>query len=492
MSNHFSRLRVKRWLFSTLLAVILYGIGVGVVTFSGVIIAAKLQAGSGLRYYLIAVGIALAAGVVMSLLASLLASPVFLLAHLPPKKRFAKHLDETYDLKEKARTMVALEGQTDTFAEVQRMDAEMHISEIKFSLWNIKQLIAFILVLTISLTALLTALVVPARSGAGAGPNEDPVTEFDKQRILIELSNIKSTVEKSLITDSLKADTVTEIASLIAFVETHEYLSEMKIEATKSVIKIDDALDGENTAIPIAERLQACNNQTLTELGAELAKLSDSGVRKKLDQLADELSGGDKTEASYVADELAAAITAAGTDNTSPFTTMMRNLVSALHGYASGSVSSIDAAFATVKADDALVTRVMMQNLNQMIVETAKTRICTLFGITVEDLVASGADSDINIEPPTVETPPDEGEDDKNDWENEEIGSGGIGTGDRIYGSNDMIYNPYTNEYVPYGQVYDEYNNRVLQMVEDGRIPQDFEDFIKEYFRSLSEYKPAE
>ncbi len=474
MEKNFARLKRKTRIVSVLLSLLL-GLGVGAAVFAGMMLARKLSA-EPLPFL----------HDIYAVCAAVLTVPLFLFILIPSDKRFAGRLDREHRLQEKVRTMVEFRKSEDAFAVIQREDADEKLGKIPFSPWRKKQLLCVLLVLVIAASFLMTAFVLPERESEG--PVEPPLGEFDKQWILAELSAIRSTVEKSLIADPLKEKTLGEIASLSAFVEAHEYLSEMKIEAIKTVLRTDEALDDENTALLIGEKLSLCTNETLKTLGAELLKLNGTGVQKKLAELNEVLQDTDPTELYFVADELSAAVEGSGADTASPLFALLKNLAAALHGCSSSDASEVDAAFGTVKTE--AMNQVMIQNINKRVIETVISRLCSLFGITAADLIQAGADEDISVTPPSAELPDEEGGDEDEDYENEEIGSGGIGTGDRVYGSNDMIYNPYTNEYVPYGQLFDEYNNRVLQMIEDGRIPPDFEEFTKEYFRSLSEYHP--
>ncbi len=472
MSNNFANLMRRARLTAIVISAVA-GIFLGAASAGAVILVMKLVGGD-LRMLALTVGCATV----------LVSSGILLLILMPTERRLAKRLDTEHSLRERVSTMIEFKTSDDPFTALQREDANEKLGEIRFSPWRKKQVITVLVTCFVSAALLTTALVIPAKTEY-IEP-EQPLTEFDKQWILTELSDMISTVETSLIADTLKTGNLRELRALYTFVEEHEFLSEMKVEAIKAVIAISGHLTRENSAIPIGEQLSKAKTAVLKELGAELSRLGGTGVQKKLAELEEVLSSASEEEASFIADELTAALSAAGADPASPLTVLMQNLAAALRGYSSGSILSVSEAFGTVKTD--AFNQTMVQNINKMITQTVISRLCALFGISSDDLTASGADPDLDTSPPAKapdeEIPP---EDDDND---QTIGSGGIGSGDRVYGSNDMIYNPYTNKYVPYGEVFDEYNNRVLQMVEDGRIPPDFEEFTKEYFRSLSDYDP--
>ena len=65
------------------------------------------------------------------------------------------------------------------------------------------------------------------------------------------------------------------------------------------------------------------------------------------------------------------------------------------------------------------------------------------------------------------------------------IGSGGLGTGEVIYGSNDMVYDPDSNTYVPYGQLLNEYFAKANEQITDGRTSDEISDAAEKYFGIL-------
>ncbi len=482
MRKNFVKLRTRAR-FALVLLSILLGIGVGAVALAAAILVAKLTGEQvGLVCYIIG-GAAFA-----------LATTAFILIFLPSNKRLARQLDERYGLNEKVRTMVEFSSSKDPFAELQRQDADEHLGRVRFSPLRKGHLISLLVAVAVSASSLITAFMIPAQS---ASPNpEKPVAEFDKEKILSSITELINTVERSSVSAPLKSSSLTELRSLYNFVDEHDYMSEMKIEAARAVIAIDASLKDVNTALPIGASLSKCTSECLKELGDELTRLNGNGVKKKLTALKSELEDMERGEAAFIASELSHAISTSGASASSPLTESFTRLASAIAAYSNGSIASLTKAFAVMESSEsdavgtAAYNEVMIQGLNKLISQTVISRLCEIFGISAADLESEGGSPDIDTSPP-AQTPGDEYVPDQKE-ENDQIGSGGIGTGDRVYGSNDVIYNPYTNQYVPYGEVLDEYNNKMLELVQDGKIPVDFKDFIQEYFRQLSSYTPEE
>ncbi len=472
MGQNFKKCKKQTRIVSLVVASVI-SLGVGAATLGAFILAFKLL-GTQIPIY----------SYIIAAIAFSISFVVFALLLVPGDRRLAKRLDNEHGLHEKISTMVEFQNSDEPFARLQREDADEKLGRVKFSPWRKKQLVSMILVFVFSFAIFTTSIIVP--SATEQLPPEPPLSQFDKEWILAELSDIISSVEKSIVEDSLKASALTELKSLAAFVREHEYLSEMKMRAVKTVIAVSRNLSSTNSAQQIGVALASCRDENVRALGDAFSKLNGNSVQKSITSLMNSMKSMTRDEVGSVADEMNAALSASGADTETPLYVMFKNFVSALYGYSNSGISLIEDAFGTIKND--ALTETMQQNLNKLIIQTAISRVCTLFGITSLDLAESGADEDVSTELPTPPATEDEGED-KEDPD-QVIGSGGIGSGDRVYGSNDYIYNPYTNTYVPYGEVFDEYNNRILQSIQDGIIPPDFEEFTKEYFKSLSAYNP--
>ena len=65
------------------------------------------------------------------------------------------------------------------------------------------------------------------------------------------------------------------------------------------------------------------------------------------------------------------------------------------------------------------------------------------------------------------------------------MGSGGLGTGDFIYGSNDLVFDPYTGTYRPYGEIINDYFVKANEQITDGKTSDEIADAVEEYFDML-------
>jgi hypothetical protein len=116
-------------------------------------------------------------------------------------------------------------------------------------------------------------------------------------------------------------------------------------------------------------------------------------------------------------------------------------------------------------------------------VEDVVQTLCNLFGISKSELAP-----DVSTLPDDSDRDPEDSGD-LDDGEVEEpdgpIGSGGLGTGDVIYGSNDLIFDPDKNAHVPYGDVINDYFAKANEQITDGRVSEEISDAAEEYFGTL-------
>ncbi len=455
---------------------------------SAAIAALGIGLGAAILAVAILLGVTKLAGLPLDPLLYLLAPAAFLitagiccLLFIPSDRRLAKRLDEEHDLQEKARTMVAFAAEDGSFAKLQREDADRRLGALHIPFFRKRQLLALLVLLGVSLGCLTGAVLVPDRSGIE--PGEETIDNYLKSMIIADLNDLIAMVKKSLIADALKASTLTALTDLLEFVEAHDYMSEMKTKAVSTVLSINRTLKRENTAPTIGEKLADSQTALLRECGAALASLSAGKVKGLLEDLKDNLASAPGEDVSFVGDEIEAAIRQAGADGAQTFTVLMNRLAAGLKSYANAA-GDLDAAFSDIPMKAS--TELMLQTVNKTVIQTVISRLCERFGITQDDLTEVEGGEEIDTRPP-VERPGDDGETPDAQEPDKEMGGGGMGTGDRVYGSNDMIYDPDTNTYVTYGTLLDAYNASAIEKVNDNRINADFAKFIEEYFKTLSD-----
>ncbi len=470
MGKHFTKIR-RRTRLSALLTALLFGVGVGALTVSALVLVLKLLGIAMQTWYWFSgvAGFALATG-------------ISYLIFMPSDRRLAKRLDEEHGLDEKMRTMVAFRDSDDAFMKLQREDADERLGQIKVVTWRRRQLIAALLVVVLSFGSVTGAILVPQKEAA-SGPTEAPIDADEKSRILAELAKLIQMVEEmELIAPALKENSLTELKSLVAFVEAHDYLSEMKSEAIGTVLRITFSLAQTNTALTVGKNLSQSATEEIQELGKVLAELSGSKSKSALEDLRKSLKNAELDQADFAADELLAATRQDGLDASDPFVRSLNKIAASLKSYA-GEELELEDAFAPISE---LVYEINIQNVNQRSMQVVISRLCALFGITPEDLAGLEGGENVDTRPPSDHEDQDEELPPEFEEPDDTIGSGGMGTGDRIYGSNDEIYYPDDNKYDKYHALANSSHAAALEMLNDGKIPEEFRAFIDEYFRILN------
>ena len=461
MGNNFKKFkqRVRR---GAVISAVLLGFGVGIAATSLLALVLKLT-GATLNplYY--------ALGAMVSAVLTL----VLYLIFMPDDKRLAKKLDLTYSLDEKISTMVEFKDVDSVFAQLQREDADERLGTQPPKLMRSPRLISAVLVFALSVGCMAGAIIVPAKAEAG----EAPIGEFDKQWILTALEELLLTVNNSYMADSLKETSREELNSLIAFVKGTDMMSEMKAEAIKTVNNISDALAKINSASAIGAAMSASSNEHIAAIGKELCELTGTGTRKALADFADSFEDTSYDDISFFADEINACLAASGVRTDDTLHIAFKRLTAEMK---TESKSKLVESFESTGKE--ISPEIIAQNVNDDTVSGVNTRLCELFGISKDELNPNAPVDDGNSERDPSLITPDDPEVDEPDVD---IGSGGLGTGDVVYGSDDQIFDPDKNTYVPYGDMFNDYFAKANEQIVDGRTDDEISDAAESYFGTL-------
>ena len=461
MSKSFNKFK-RRVRAQSIASASLLGLGSGAVALAILTFIFKLS-GSNLRpiYYLAFSGCAAVVAVVLYLL------------FMPSDMRLAKRLDRLYSLDEKVATMVTLRDDNGVFAVLQREDADARLDAKPIKELKSKPLVAGLLVFAIALSTMLGAIIMPVK----AEPGEAPIDEFDKEWIITKLDELIAEVEKSFMPDALKASAKEDLVSLRTFVEGSQLLSEMKTEAIKTVIDLNNDLSSATSAKPIAEQLLKSSDDNIAKLGQALAELSGSNSKKALVAIGAAISSADASDAVFIAEELTTHVQRAGVRSEDVLAILLKSSAAEAKANPAKAKQAFEAVGST------LANEVILQNYSNTTMTSVIKELCNLFGITESDITEVDPEADIEIGGSSEE--PDNPEGGKEDDSDVQIGSGGLGTGEVIYGSNDLIFDPYTNTYRPYGEVLNDYFVKATEQVTDGKTSDKISEAIEEYFGIL-------
>ena len=461
MFNNFNRFK-SRVRLQAIFASVLLGIGSAIATLAVSMLILKLSGKEAqIVHYVVCSTVAL------------VISPILYFIFMPSDVRLAKRLDSCYTLDEKVSTMIELREDEGVFVTLQREDANERLGKQPIKMIKSKQLVAGLLVFFISLGCIAGAWMLPVR----AGGIETPIDEFDKQWIIAAIGELITIVKGAYINDTLKENTLDQLNDLLDFVEESSYLSEMKTKAITTVIAINSALNRANSAEALSVTFAQSTNPGIVSLAATLEALSGSGAKTALEELGDSLMGANASDKNFAADEIDSYLAASGVRSDDTVYAALKGLVSVLKSD-SGDVYE---EFSSVGKK--ISSEIVIQSVNRSTINIVINKLCNLFGITEDDLTTVDPDTDINLRDPSDDgVPPDdtEGKEPENN-----IGAGGLGTGDVIYGSDDLVFDPDTNTYRPYGEILNEYFAKANEQITDGKVSDEISDAAEEYFGTL-------
>lgn len=464
MSKSFNKFK-RRVRAQSIAVSALLGVGVSAVGLAAVILAGKLGSNAVKPiFYLFAAVFAAALSLVLYFI------------FMPSDKRLAKRLDSLYGLDERVSTMVELRDDEGVFARLQREDADLRLGEKPIKSLKARQLVAGLLVFFISVGCIVGALIVPAKADGG----ESVIDEFDKQWIITAIGELITTVENAYINENLRGDALTELNSLLDFVESSDYLSEMKTKAISTVLGISSALVEANSAESLSVVFSESSNEAVKTLAKSLGELAGSGSKNALISLGESIAASGADDRDFTADELDSYLAASGVHSGDTLYLLFKGLTSAVRDG-----SDIEDEFSG--AATALNAEVIVQNVNRSTMRIVINKLCNLFGITEDDLTAVDPDTDIDIGDSGTELPPDDSEGEEPD---KNIGTGGLGTGEVIYGSNDLVFDPDTNTHRPLGELLGDYFAKANEQITDGKASDELSDAAEEYFGSLFDGAP--
>lgn len=497
MDKNFFKIKSKHVLRVALESVVI-GAACGLFAMGVVMLALKLSAINFATwgYALIAVAIALVAfGVAFALLK-------------PNNKKVAKAVDDEYDLKEKVQTALEFQGASGEVITLQREDADRSIRHLPAHRPNIRQVMALVLVLIVSLSSAFAGIFVPLKiADAVDDPYDRPPTRFETLAILELIENVKS----SNLIEPYKGDALKHLQNIADELEEFDNVSEVMPTIETAIAQIGGGisrakeydkfattlLEQKFTELSIAARsADIYDKQNLSSYDlvvafeASLIEMLNAEVEPEIEALRESYAGITGAQiASEIRDmcariEIAASVLDDRGLLYSAEEQFRHSLLDIRDDILSGSAEEgllqhrIDLIFYdfTDQMIDALAEQSYTQAMGVFIVN----RIKIIFGMPIEENKPN--DSAGNKE----DLPSAGGDDD-------ESHGGGYGDGDIVYGSDDMIYDPNTGKYVTYGDLLNQYFAMMQEFVGKDELTEAQKEIVRYYFEILfSGIKEAE
>jgi len=474
MGENFLRLK-RRFLLEAIIKSVVLGVSVGLIVGLGIALVQRLMIGEAqlLLCILVGLGSAIASGGAMYLL------------DFPSDKRIALKLDKRLSFNEKVQTMVSFRSEKGPVIDVQRENADEALGQIDKRKLRKRTFLLNLIAPVLAIAMLVVLLVVPPKEIEK--PDDDDKTEeiiIDATKTQeVALRNLIDYVKDSNMEDAPKALVLEKLNGLLDALTTDGFVKQSQVLEAMSATQL--ILDNANSADDISYELNAGSNEMIRELASVIQSLNYIQIPPMVQKLRETVSstatkGDIKALTATYAGEIKTALVNSAIENTDLlFIALLQtaNELEELSGRVSETTMSklqkeLDAIFE--KLDKNVVIAMRIQSNNDEVADTVITTLASIFGIAKNDIPRYDDEDSFTGDGSPSDTPPEQG-----------VG-GGLGGGDKLYGSNDKIYDPNSEEFVEYGKLIDAYFSAILSDLQDGRIPQELEDFISSYFSTLN------
>ncbi len=476
MGKQFRKFKRRMWL-GAILRALFFGVFIGALSLAAQWAYAK-QTLTAIHMTRLSIFVAVPAGI---------GALIVLLILMPRNRRLAKRLDRRFGLDEKVQTMIALRKDTSDMAALQRESAEAAMAHApRRSLSGVASWIFFGLPL-IGALAVYGSLIMPAKALPTPEPPPPPVVWKLDVYTEQKLRDLITYVEKSDMEEDPRYEVVGELEGLIIRLKSVRKESVMQECVLQTATNIHTVVSDHNTYDVVADALKKSSSEPVRRLGNSIRTLKYLLINEQLLAFAEALTVpteddttvpsepyGRGATATLIAGELIAAVGRSGVPETDPLNATILQFAESLKAVTDETADDAVSDLIT-DAQNRFEKALAAPLENEVVERTTLERLMEIFGMELpEELVKDNAydpseDSDFN---------PD-------DEDKELSGVGGIGSGEVHYGSDDTIYDDITGEYITYGEVLARYYTAVLGQMEEGSLPADLEDMLREYFERL-------
>ncbi len=395
----------------------------------------------------------------------------------PNKIKLAKRVDESLNLNEKVQTMVAFEDKTGIMVELQREDTSNKLNSISTKRLPFKFNIFHFIIPVVACAMCVTSLVIPTKAKVSE-PNTplDPDDPFEsREDMFIDLRNLIKEVKASDINEDIKNDFVEKLTQLLNDLFNISTQNEKNTRVLNTISETNQIVEVYNSNKRIYQILTNSSDTNVKVLASSISSLDEEGVAKMLDELKDSLGN---VESSTSLSEIHNSFGKLLEDSTIEKDELVSRLIEL-----SSSLNSIDeneekeerinSIFAESKPK--IMDIVLNQSKNKKVGNRIEDKLREIFGLPKRE------DPEHPLENPEN---PNGSKDDPDDEKPEEKPTGGIGSGEILFGSDDVFFDPELG-FIKYSDVIYEYHGDILALIRDGVIPKEYEAYINQYFQIL-------
>ena len=449
-----------------LLKCIVTGFSVGLIVFSIPLIYIKVK---GIEFNVIYL-------VLIALGVMLLIVGLGYLIFKPNKVRIAKRLDKEFKMNEKVQTMVEFENEEGFMIELQRQNTLNILSDISVKSLSMRFSIVLLILLVISCACGVTAFALPSHEDLPTVETPEPTYEVDDWTILA-IKNIIDKVKTSTAEDKLKTKYISMLEELIIELDTNiDKESQMKAYVIQLIDDILLELDKVNTNNEVFFILKDSDNSLITSLAVDINLLDVNDIRNHIINISALINGSAEAVTEFNND-FGAVLKASNLDKNDELFKTLYKLAEDL--YATRNSDNVRFAVEEVinKNIDSIMNVIEIQAENYRIAHYIEFELNSIFGLENNETDSSGDEED-------DEQQKNPYEDEDKDKDENINNSGGLGTGDVLFGSNDQFFDP-DKGVVEYGDVITGYYGEILGKLNEGLLDENLREYFEYYYNML-------
>ena len=449
-----------------LLKCIVTGFSVGLIVFSIPLIYIKVK---GIEFNVIYL-------VLIALAVMLLITGLGYLILRPNKLRIAKRLDKEFKMNEKVQTMVEFENEEGFMIELQRENTLNILSGISVKSLSMRFSIVLLILLILSCACGVTAFAIPSHEDIPTVETPEPTYEVDDWTVLA-IKNIIEKVKTSTADEKLKTKYISMLETLIVELENNiDKESQMKAYVIDLIDDILLELDKINTNNEVFFVLKDSDNSLVTALAVDINLLDVEDVRNQIINISALIYGSAEAVTEFNND-FGAILKASNLDKNDELFKSLYKLAEEL--YATRNADDVRTAVEDViKSNlDGIMSVIELQAENYRIAHYIEFELNSIFGLNKNESDSSGDEVD-------DEQQKNPYEDEDKDKDENINNSGGLGTGDVLFGSNDQFFDP-DKGVVEYGDVITGYYGEILGKLNEGLLDEDLREYFEYYYNML-------
>lgn len=454
----------KKIMLEVLLKSIMIGLSIGLISFSLPFIYIKVK---GIEFNILLL-VLIAFGI---LLVTFGLSYLFL---KPSKIKIAKRIDKELSLNQKVQTMVEYEKEDNFMINLQRENTLSILDGISIKNLSMKLGIFAFIILGLSCACCITSFAIPAYEEPEVIIPTEPTYEADDWTIKALLALIEY-IEDSSADNSLKNKYIELINGLVDDLEENiDKESQMKDTVFSIIDTVKLELDKKNTNNEVYVVLRDSSNSLVSSLAVEINLLDTADVKKLLLNIIVLISGSTEAITEFNND-FTKVITSSKLDKNDDLYKTLVELAEKIYECRNSSDVNNAVSEAVNKYYVPVIDVLNQQLINKEVAEYIEDELINIFSLYEDD---STTETDPN------DNPNNPNPDDPNPGDDKIDNTGGLGTGDIIFGSDDSFFDPEKGNVV-YGDVITDYYGDIDGKFNDEKIPSSLKEYFKYYFDIL-------